>query len=175
MDSHPECRVCYTDEIWIRRGVRVNPMKKHGKFSGDIFAPSLGLCIVSPSSVMMRSSLFEDVGVFDESMPVCEDYDLWLRIAARHAFYFIDEKLIVKRGGHEDQLSSRYWGMDRFRVQALEKLLRSLPVDDERRGLVIAMLERKCGILIQGFCKRGKMEEADHYRAIIKKYGSPQK
>ena len=81
MEAHPQCRVSYTGEIWIRNGVRVNPMKKHGKHSGDIFRHCLPLCIVSPSSVLMRAALFEEVGGFDENLPACEDYDLWLRIA----------------------------------------------------------------------------------------------
>lgn len=167
MEAHPEYQVCYTDEIWIRKRVRVNPMNKHRKFSGDIFAHALALCIVSPSSVMMRSSLFDEVGGFDEALPACEDYDLWLRIAAKHLFHFIEEKLIVKRGGHADQLSSRYWGMDRFRVQALKKLLGNPALDAGKRQLVQETLEEKCRILIAGFEKRGKVKEAAHYRSLI--------
>ncbi len=170
MESHSDCQVCYTDEIWIRKGVRVNPMNKHRKYSGDIFAPSLPLCIVSPSSVLMRSSLFDEVGLFDEDLPVCEDYDLWLRISLKYPVHFIEEKLIVKQGGHEDQLSTKYWGMDRFRVVALEKLLRESSLSEERRGLVVKTLLQKCGILVQGFSKRGKVQEAERYQVLIEKY-----
>jgi glycosyltransferase involved in cell wall biosynthesis len=170
MEAHTECQVCYTDEIWIRKGVRVNPMNKHRKHSGDIFSHSLLLCIVSPSSVLMRSSLFDEVGLFDEGLPACEDYDLWLRISLKYPVHFIAEKLIVKQGGHEDQLSTKYWGMDRFRVIALEKLLKEPSLNDEKRGLVVKTLVQKCGILIQGFCKRGKAEEAEHYRALVNHY-----
>jgi len=170
MESHAECRLCYTDEIWIRKGVRVNPMNKHRKYSGDIFSRSLPRCIVSPSSVLMRASLFDEVGMFDEDLPVCEDYDLWLRISLKFPVHFIEEKLIVKRGGHEDQLSSKYWGMDRFRVVALEKLLRESSLNEEKRSLVLQTLIQKCGILIQGFAKRGKAKEAGYYQAMVNKY-----
>lgn len=170
MEAHADCQVCYTDEIWIRKGVRVNPMNKHRKYSGDIFSHSLSLCIVSPSSVLMRSSLFDEVGLFDEGLPACEDYDLWLRISLKYPVHFIAEKLIVKQGGHEDQLSTKYWGMDRFRVISLEKLLRESSLNDEKRGLVVKTLVQKCGILIQGFSKRGKAEEAEHYRALVNHY-----
>lgn len=173
MESHADCKMCYTDEIWIRKGVRVNPMNKHRKYSGDIFPHSLPLCIVSPSSVLMRSSLFEEVGTFDEGMEVCEDYDLWLRITLKYPVHFIEEKLIVKRGGHEDQLSAKYWGMDRFRVVALEKLLRQPSLNGEKRSLVLKTLLRKCGILIQGFAKRGKDKEAEHYRQLVNSYTPP--
>jgi glycosyltransferase involved in cell wall biosynthesis len=170
MQGHPECQAVYTDEKWIRNGVRVNSMNKHRKYSGDIFRQCLPLCIVSPSSVMLRKSVLDEVGVFDESMPVCEDYDLWLRIALRYPFKFLDDKLIVKHGGHDDQLSRKYWGMDRWRVYALEKLLRSGDLNSQQRNWVVAMLIEKSGILIQGFAKRGKMEEAEVYRNLVATY-----
>ncbi len=167
MQDHPDCKAVYTDEIWIRNGVRVNPMNKHQKYSGDIFRQCLPLCIVSPSSVMLRKSVLDEVGGFDESMPVCEDYDLWLRIAAHYPFKFLSDKLIIKRGGHEDQLSRKYWGMDRWRVYALEKLLHGDDLNMSQREWVTEMLIKKCEILIQGFEKRGKAEDAKIYRDIV--------
>ena len=165
-----DSQAVYTDEIWIRNGVRVNPMNKHRKYSGDIFRYCLPLCIVSPSSVLLRTELLNEVGGFDESMPVCEDYDLWLRIAKRYPFHFIEEKLIVKRGGHEDQLSRKYWGMDRWRVHALEKLLKENQLDGEQKDGVVAMLIEKCGVLINGFGKRGKNQEREHYQNLVARY-----
>lgn len=170
MRSHPECQAIYTDEKWIRNGVRVNPMNKHQKYSGDIFRQCLSLCIVSPSSVMLRKSLFDEVGLFDESMPVCEDYDLWLRISVRYPFKFLEDKLIIKKGGHEDQLSRKYWGMDRWRVYSLEKLLQGNDLNLEQRDWVVDMLIEKSQILIQGFEKRGKIKEAEDYRNLLATY-----
>ena len=170
IERHPDLQMVYTDEIWIRNGVRVNPMNKHRKYSGDIFRYCLPLCIVSPSSVLLRAKVLSEVGGFDESMPVCEDYDLWLRIAKRYPFHFIEEKLIVKRGGHEDQLSCKYWGMDRWRVYALEKLLKENRLDEEQRDLVVTMLIEKCEILINGFGKRGKNSEKEYYRNLVARY-----
>lgn len=165
MHAHPDAMVCYTDEIWIRRGVRVNQKKKHGKFSGWIFEKCVPLCIVSPSSVLMRREFFDRVGLFDEDLPACEDYDLWLRAALRFPFHFIPQKLIIKRGGHPGQLSAG-WGLDRHRVTALLKLLHEPGLTDKTRNLVIATLTEKCRILELGFRKRGKIEEADHYRKL---------
>ena len=172
MQKDSECQAIYTDEIWIRNGVRVNPMFKHRKYSGDIFKQCLPLCIVSPSSVMLRRSLLNEVGGFDESMPVCEDYDLWLRIAVRYPFKFLNEKLIVKRGGHKDQLSRKYWGMDRWRVYALDKLLRCNDLNPEKREWVKETLVEKSTVLIQGFEKRGKSEQAAFYKNLLATYCS---
>jgi len=166
--AHPHARICQTEELWLRHGVRVNPHAKHRKAGGDIFARSLALCLVSPSAVMLRRELFEQVGGFDETLPACEDYDLWLRIAATEPVYLIETPLVIKRGGHADQLSRRYWGMDRFRVTALGKLLDSGRLSAEQRRLVQETLRRKCEILAQGARKRGKDDEP--YLALATAY-----
>ncbi len=162
--------ICHTDEIWIRNGQRVNPMKKHKKFGGIIYERCLPLCVISPSSVMIHRSVFEDVGVFDESLEVCEDYDLWLRICAKYSILFIDEPLIVKYGGHEDQLSRKYWGMDRFRVKALEKMMSFGALNDEDEKATVNMILQKCGIIINGMKKRGNNDEAEKWQSKIEKY-----
>jgi len=171
LDDNPQYPLCYTDEIWIRKGKRVNPMGKHSKYSGWIFEKCLPLCIISPSSAMMRKTLFSRVGLFDEALPVCEDYDFWLRVSARFPIFFINRKLIVKRGGHPDQLSQRSWGNDRYRVIALEKLLSEPYIGEEERGLILKEMEKKCKIVFQGFLKRGNEPEARRYQEIMRRYG----
>jgi glycosyltransferase involved in cell wall biosynthesis len=171
LDDNPHYPLCYTDEIWIRKGKRVNPMIKHAKYSGWIFEKCLPLCIISPSSVMMRKTLFSRVGLFDEALPVCEDYDFWLRIAARFPIFFINRKLIIKRGGHPDQLSQRSWGNDRFRVIALEKLLSEPYIGSEEREMILKEMRKKCHVLYQGFLKRGKEIEGRNYQEIMRRYG----
>ena len=169
MKQRPEIKICQTEEIWLRNGIRVNPKAKHRKPSGDIFRPSLDLCLVSPSAVMMTKKLFETVGGFDESLPVCEDYDLWLRIAVSHCVPLIHSPLVIKRGGHADQLSQAVWGMDRYRVVALQKLLRS-GLDGEKRQTVLDVLKRKLAVISQGARKRGKEPEAMAYEAILAEF-----
>ncbi|CCQ91109.1 conserved hypothetical protein [Nitrospina gracilis 3/211] len=172
MQTHPGCPACYTDEIWIRKGVRVNPAKKHRKYSGYIFQHCLPLCIISPSSIMLKREVLSRIGGFDEAMPACEDYDLWLRLTYLYPVQFLEEALIVKFGGHEDQLSARYWGMDRFRVYALEKLLvRQKPQGEARRG-VLEMLVEKCGILEAGYRNRGKPSETETFLAARQHYAA---
>ena len=166
MSQRPEIQICQTEEIWLRNGMRINPKARHRKPSGDIFRQSLDLCLVSPSAVMMTRGLFEKVGRFDESLPVCEDYDLWLRIAAHHEVPLIPSALTVKRGGHPDQLSHSVWGMDRYRLRALQKLLRS-NLSREKRAWTLDALKRKVSVLSHGARKRGKELEALAYEAIF--------
>lgn len=171
LDENPHYPLCYTDEIWIRKGKRVNPMLKHAKFSGWIFEKCLPLCTISPSSSMMRKTLFSKVGLFDEALPVCEDYDFWLRVSARYPIFFINKKLIIKRGGHPDQLSNRSWGNDQYRVIALEKLISEPTIGPEERELILKEMKKKCQILSQGFLKRGNELEGRRYQGIMKQYG----
>lgn len=167
--SKPHIKICQTEEIWIRKGQRVNPKKRHKKPSGMIFEPSVELCLVSPSAVMLHRDLFTAVGTFDESLPACEDYDLWLRISCRYPVYLIDTPLIIKRGGHEDQLS-RNPGMDRFRIRSLDKIIQSGLLTCDQSHIALRELRKKILIYAGGCRKRGKTWEAQYYLSILEKY-----
>jgi len=164
IQAQPGYRLCHCDEIWIRNGKRVNPMKKHAKQGGNIFHYCLPLCVISPSAVMIQREVFADIGLFDENLPACEDYDLWLRFCARYPVLFVNQPLVIKTGGHDDQLSRRYWGMDRFRVQALEKILAADVLDEQDHAAALHMLQEKLAILIQGADKRDNHALAGQYR-----------
>jgi glycosyltransferase involved in cell wall biosynthesis len=170
--DRPEIPISQTEEIWIRHGVRVNPCTYHRKPAGDIFLPSLARCLVSPSAVMLRRELLESVGGFDESLKVCEDYDLWLRLASRVRFGLVSEPLVIKRGGHADQLSRSVWGLDRFRIAALLKLLSTGAVSGERRRAVVETLQAKCAIVANGARRRGRDSEAERYQHLALCYGA---
>ncbi|SPD73496.1 Glycosyltransferase, group 2 family protein [uncultured Desulfobacterium sp.] len=162
-EKNPHAVACQTGETWIKNGRRVNPKKRHQKPSGDIFIPSLRLCLVSPSAVMLKRTLLEEVGLFDETLPACEDYDLWLRIGCRHPVYLIGQELMVKQGGHADQLSTAHSGMDRFRIISMVKLLGSRLLNEQQRNAVLDELKKKCGVYSAGCIKRGRIEEGRYY------------
>ena len=162
--ENPGKKICHTNEIWIRNGKRVNPKKKHEKFGGWIFQKCLPLCCISPSSVIIHKSIFKEIGLFDYSLPVCEDYDLWLRITARNPVLYIEEPFLIKYGGHEDQLSKKYWGMDRFRIKSLEKIISSRVLSDLDENAAKKMLMKKIYIFIQGAQKRGNIKEVKKFK-----------
>mgnify|MGYP001615803829 CR=1 FL=1 len=154
--QNPDYLICQTEEIWVRNGVRVNPMKKHKKYGGFIFERCLQRSIVSPSAVMMRREFFDRVGFFDESLPACEDYDLWLRASARFPIGLIEKPYVVKYGGHADQRSREFPVMDQFRIRALLKLIESNQLTPAERGAAVWEFVRKCEIVRRGAEKRGK-------------------
>ena len=161
--SQDHFRLVHTDEIWIRNGNKFNQMKKHQKFGGDIFNNCLSLCCISPSSVLINKNIFKEVGYFDESLPVCEDYDLWLKICSQEKILFINQKLTLKYGGHKDQLSKTYWGMDRFRIKSLENLILNYKLKPDQKINTIKTIVKKLKIIVNGAYKRNNS-------SIINKY-----
>ena len=168
-EAHTEAQTCHTDEVWIRRGVRVNERRMHRKQGGWQFLTSLPRCLISPSAIMMRRTLWDQLGGFDESLPACEDYDLWLRLTAVVPVGFLPERLVVKRGGHADQLSCRIPALDRYRVKALEKAL-ATPLPGEHRRAVLEQLVAKCRIVAQGARKRQHADRWACYDAKEQRY-----
>ncbi len=164
----PEYDFCHTNEIWIRDGVRVNQRKKHEKYGGYIFDKCLDICRISPSSVLFRKNILDHVGWFDNQLPVCEDYDLWLRITSEYRILFIDDPLIIKYGGHDDQLSHSIESIEFFRIKSLENLLDRTGLSTDNRILAIQMIIKKYNIYLNGLVKRKKQGEADQIKEKIK-------
>ena len=163
INSNSSKRLIHTNEVWKKNNFSVNQMKKHKKSGGYIFNACLPLCCISPSSSILRRDLFDEYGYFDENLPACEDYDLWLRICSKEEVLFLDENLIIKHGGHDDQLSHRYWGMDRFRVYSLEKLISSGNLSLNNKTCAYEVLMAKLLVLISGGLKRNNTDLVNFY------------
>ena len=161
--NHDKYRIIHTDETWYRNKKFLNQLKKHKKSGGNIFKNSLQLCCISPSSVVLKKQIFDDYGLFDENLEVCEDYDMWIRITAKEEVGFLDSPLVLKYGGHSDQLSKKFWGMDRFRIEALEKNLKNECFTKTQKKIVLDVLIKKLTIVSNGAKKRENEE-------IFKKY-----
>jgi len=166
LQNNAELRFCHTNEIWIRNGVRINQRKKHQKYGGNIFKKCLDICRISPSSSLFHTSVIKDVGLFDESLDVCEDYDLWLRITAKYPVLFLDQPLIKKFGGHTDQLSRVFGGIEQYRIRSLEKILTSKSLSGSQFEAAKDMLIHKLQIYAKGLKKRDKNTE---FQSVEKK------
>jgi glycosyltransferase involved in cell wall biosynthesis len=154
MRANPQCMISQTDEYWLSNGGRVNPGLRHRKAAGDIFIDSLRTCLVTPSTVIMQTRMFREIGGFDEDFLAAEDYDLWLRILARHEIGFLAEYHATRRSGHRGQLSMLP-AIDRFRILALLKLLATDDLNSVQRRAVCEALAEKCDIYAQGLVRRG--------------------
>ena len=170
LNTKQSFRLVHTDEVWYSNGKLLNQKKIHKKSGGNIFKDCVRLCCISPSSVLMRKEIFNDLGTFDEELLVCEDYDLWLRIAAREEVLFVNDPLTIKYGGHKDQLSKKFWGMDRFRVRVLEKIILQGSLTEEQVKLAFHSLMTRLKIIHKGAKKRNNYKIETEYLEKIKKW-----
>ncbi|MDG5814245.1 glycosyltransferase family A protein [Chitinispirillales bacterium ANBcel5] len=165
-DQHKSCTIFQSQELWVRKGVRVNPPRSHLKRDGDLFGVSLHRCMISPSCVMIKRTLFDAHGGFDETLRACEDYDLWLRIALKEKVGLVNKVHLVRYGGHSDQLSSSTPCQDKLRICALQKLLGRADLSAEKRTAVKKVIEQKATIVANGALKRGHLDDYRKYASI---------
>ena len=163
-------RIIHTDETWYRNKKFLNQLKKHKKSGGNIFKNSVQLCCISPSSVVLKKQIFEEYGLFDENLEVCEDYDMWIRITAKEEVGFLDSPLVLKYGGHSDQLSKKFWGMDRFRIKSLEKNLKNELFSKSQKINVLDILIEKLTIVSDGALNRGNKEIFKRYYGKLQEW-----
>ena len=123
--QNPNFLWSYTQERWIKNNNEILIPKKFHKPKSNTFLDHFRYCNIAPSSVMIHKRIFEDVGVFDESFRVSEDFDLWLRILLKYPLGLVEEKLINKYAGHKNQL-----GFSKevvyYRKKALQKHLQTV-------------------------------------------------
>lgn len=153
----------HCEESWVRNGVLVNVPKKYKKTSGDIFLNCLSVCCVGPSTVIIKKDTLMEFGGFDNAYPVCEDYDLWLKLSLAYPIGFVDEALVVKYGGHSDQLSLKYKAMDLWRVRSLWQTLKriqnlQLQIEDKKKTALQSVLRDKIKVLLRGYLKHSNRE-----------------
>ena len=158
-----EYNLIHTDEIWFRNNKHINQMKKHKKQGGYIFERCLSLCCISPSSVLFKKNILDKIGLFDESLPVCEDYDMWLKICSSEEVLFAQDKLTYKYGGHKDQLSKSYWGMDRFRIKSIENIIKNFDLTYKQKKQAKKELIKKLKIIINGAFKRNNLSIVNEF------------
>lgn len=166
----PEINIFHTEEIWYRDQKLLNQKKIHQKPDGYIFDNALKLCCIGLSTTVVKKDLFKAIGGFDENMPACEDYDLWLRASVLYPVKLIPQVLTIKQGGHADQLSQKYPAMDTLRIYAIDKLLKHALLTDNQRNSAIIALKQKCLIYIAGAKKRNKSKEVEQYTSLMNSY-----
>jgi len=170
--KYPSFKIFHTEEIWHSGGKLLPQKKIHSKPDGNVFFRALKLCCISISTCCIHRSVFEDIGIFDESMPVCEDYDFWLRATAKHPIKLIPQYLTIKEGGRNDQQSKKYPALDKYRIYAIEKLLKDNKLSPHQYYLAVEELKKKCAIYIKGAKKRNKTKEVERYNQLLKKFSN---
>lgn len=170
IQQYPDLKIFHTEEVWFKNGKKMPQKKKHRKPDGKVYSKALSLCCISISTASVKKDVFDEIGVFDEALPACEDYDFWLRSTNKYPVKLIKEELTLKDGGRKDQLSSSVWGLDRFRIKSLEKMLLSGSLTFSDRRKTISELKKKCRIFAKGAKKRGREDSYRRYLLLPEKF-----
>lgn len=166
LNHSSSCRFVHSLERWERNGKVVSQVHRKHKKEGDLFETSLGKCEIGPSTVVMERTLFMHYGGFRNDLEICEDYEFWLRITAENPIAYVDRELVVKRGGHSDQLSTKYGFIEIFKINALKFLVEEQMFEREKMVLARRELARKCKIYSSGCRKRGREKEAMEFETL---------
>jgi glycosyltransferase involved in cell wall biosynthesis len=167
VERYPDYKIFHTEELWYRNAQYLDQKEIHAKPEGKVFLRALELCCVSLSTACLAKEVFEEVGLFDEGFPVCEDYEFWLRATLRYPIKLIPLYLTIKEGGHPDQ-QSRKIGLDKYRFLAIYKTLKQNKLSGQDLEQALKNLEEKASIYIKGAEKRTKTEEIDRIKAKLK-------
>lgn len=170
LNDNPDIEIVYSGETWIRNNKKINLKKIHEKHEGYIFEKCLPICFIGPSTVVIKKDVFNKVGYFNKDYVVCEDYDLWLRITSLYKVGIVDEPLVNKYGGHSDQLSTKFRGMDYWRVRSLDSIFNLSLLTIEQKKLISKEIVKKSKILKQGYIKHNNTKHLDFVENLLVKH-----
>lgn len=168
IQNNPFTKIFHTEECWIRNGKPAFPQKKHRKQSGEIFEQAVQLCPISMSTVLVHRSLFNELGYFDSSYPVCEDYDFWLRSLWKYPVYLNSSLLVTQFAETSDQLSKKFVALDYYRVKSLVKIIKNEHISEQKKVVAVASATRRCELLLRGYKKHSNMKHYDEIERIYK-------
>jgi len=138
IQNDPRIGVVYSDRQTIDAVGNEIPNPEIALHRGMVVTQMFLNNFVCFSSSLVRRTVFDDVGKFDESIPLAIDYDLWLRAASMYQFDYVDERLVMYRTGHAN-LSRR--GIERLHI-ALGIMDRFLAEYDGRKKLTNREIRR---------------------------------
>lgn len=164
-DSRPKTWIVHGRVATSRGGARARRAKTTPMSTIPFEDVVAGNQLFASAVVSHRQCLEAHCG-FDENLPACEDYDLWVRVAAHVPIYQVPEALVCNK--RNSNLPS--WSLDRYRVYALEKAYQSGHLNSIQRHRVADELVHRCDILVEGFKKRKNLERANFYDRKKKKF-----
>ena len=160
--QHPNILLSHTNELWIRNEKIINQKAHHKKPHGFCFLDNISSCKIGISTLLIHKNVFNNIGLFDEHLKVCEDYDLWLRISKIYEIGYINKKLTTKYAGHKNQLSFSTFAIDIYRIQALEK-----HINTNYKEIIKKEIIKKCKILLAGAKKHNNKDILEKYKNKI--------
>ena len=159
LKKRPQLRACHSQEKWIRSGLILKQPGHLQARRGSFLKAAFGHCLISCSALVIRKDTFQELGAFDESFEVCEDFAFFLRYLKDFSMGLCKGKLVSKRSGDWPQLSKKYHSLDLWRIRALLEFMASfmenLRADEKEAAL--AALAKKIDIVKTGALRRKQL------------------
>jgi glycosyltransferase involved in cell wall biosynthesis len=122
------------------------------------------------TAALFHRRCLEVINGFDENLPNCADYDLWVRITAKFPIHTLAEPVLYLPARSLDSRGG--WASHRFRVYALEKAFQTGYLNPEYRRMVAEQIVEKCRILVEGYQKKNSLERANFYERKRRRFAS---
>src|SRR4051794_8264941 len=176
LDEHPDCGMAfsgilgidYDDRVFAERRMYIDPEPVEGVLR-EPFNRIIRYMPTQTSGVVVRKSVIDDVGDFDLSLPVVEDWDLWYRIGKRYDMAYPVRALAGNRQ-HPDNLPKH----DTLALSGNIKMnLRHLPDvrDDFTREVLVDRIKKQITLLQEQLMREGK--EANGYTPLLENNLAP--
>jgi len=118
--AHPDADIVHGDEEIIDEQCAVTSLLNMARYSGRITRYLLADNSVSITTALVKRRCFDEMGGFDTSVGVADDYELWLRFSARYRFHY-EPGIVASYRVMDDQISSD----KRRRLAANEMIIRN--------------------------------------------------
>ncbi len=146
MDADPQTGLVFSDMRHMVDGALVHASYLHERgyrhlSSGRIYDNLLKENFIFTPTVTLRRDVLKEVGYFDESLPITEDYDLWLRITRQYPVHYIDRPLVTRRRIGSNITENRQAYVQSC-IRLREKLLDVHRAEPDRRKLIEWQLKR---------------------------------
>ncbi len=127
LQNHPEAAVAYSWSDCIDESSRFLRPGSHTTLSGNVYPHILvNNFVENGSNVLVRRSIFAEVGLFDESLSAAEDRDMWIRLAARYHFVAVSKPLVLYRIS-QTSMSANVFKQSRESIAVIEKAYSQAP------------------------------------------------
>lgn len=129
LQQHPEAGVAYSWTHFMDEQGESFHAGKPVFFEGNVYARLLvGNFLDSGSNPLIRKQAIESVGKFDPTLGSCEDWDFWLRLAARWPFVVVAKPQILYRKT-SGAMSSKIEVMEKYNLIVIERAFQSAPLE----------------------------------------------
>ena len=122
---------------------------------GNVYTNLLEGCILGSPTPLIKKICFRKAGFFDETLPSCQDWDMWIRLSKYYTFDFVPD-ILAKHHIHGSQISVNL----NAKIVAREKLVEKYWVDLSRKSKILSILLKRLGILC---CLNGDSREGRRY------------